>query len=1089
MKLLSAIRRDGLFPALLISSFMLFAACDKERKASITQETRTITTYHYSDPNPVPLLAAGGALQRKAYPYFSFDGYSHDGIDEEWQVIRLVNDYIEVSVLPEVGGKIYGAKENETGKEFLYENSVKKFRDIASRGPWTSGGIEFNFSSYGHTPVSAAPVDYLIRENEDGSVSVVVGSMDLSSRTEWRVKITLPKDKAHFQTESFYYNPSPLSHRDYVWLTAAAKAADDLEFYFPGNVEIGHDGDPSPWPIDEEGRNLAKYRNNAFGTSKSYHIFGEKSEFYGGYWHDEDFGFGNWSHYNDMPGKKLWLWALSRQGGIWEDLLTDTDGQYIEIQSGRFFHQPSDRSIVTPFYHEQFYPWATNRWEELWFPVMKIGGMKAASPHAVLNYEMNNGQSVIALMALESVHDELAITIGGELVSTNMVTLDPLEVYYDTLEIADPAADFRVVLGANKLVYNSRPEALVVDRPIDNDLNSRPETPSEHYRMGRHHVAHASFDQAMENFDAALDKDPAYTSAYVGLADLHYRRGEYEIAHEFARTALSHNTYDSDANQMYGVIMDRLGETVKALEAYGWAARSPKYRSGAYASMAELYLKSGRPERAEEFAIRSLESNKQNINSYKALAVSYRKQQKLQEARSVLETMLEVDPLNHFARFEQYLLEPNDRRFEEFSSHIRNEFPHETYLELAVYYDKLGLNNDAVTLLQLWHRQPEMYERYRGLDRRDITRMQQQSSSPMIYYWLAYLTREQSPQESRDHLEEAVNSSPYLNFPFRLESIPVLEWAEEQNNSWKNSYYLGLIYWHIGRRDEALQQFARLGEIPDYAPFYMARGLLREQLNESVDLMLSDLQKANELAPDEWRTWNELITYHLDQGNTEMAVEYAERAMERFPETDGIELSYADALLRNQQYEACVDLLEQIRVLPSEHARGSRVVYERATLLAAVEKIRGGRYEQALEYIEKAMTWPENLGIGKPYDPDVRIQNYLAAYVYEQLGDDDRAKERYDEVISYTEAFPNRKSGEYYAGVLALENTGQSTRARQLLNEWQYAQPDSPTVQWAVAHFNNDGQTANRIMQQNIDNLSFRITAETLSIPHSPEAN
>ena len=1088
---MSILRRTGLLPAFLISMsiVLFFAACERKRSANIFEETRTLTTYHYSDPNPVPLVAAGGSLQRKAYPYFAFDGYSHEGIDEEWVVIQLINDYIEVSILPEVGGKIYGAKEIATGKEFIYENSVKKFRDIASRGPWTSGGIEFNFSSYGHTPVSAAPVDYLIRENEDGSVSAIVGSMDLSSRTEWRVKITLPKDKAHFQTESFYYNPTPLGHRDYVWLTAAAKAAEDLEFYFPGNVEIGHDGDANPWPIDEEGRDLAVYRNNAFGSSKSYHVFGEKSEFYGGYWHDEDFGFGNWSHYSDMPGKKLWLWALSRQGGIWEDLLTDTDGQYVEIQSGRFFHQPSDRSIVTPFYHEHFYPWASNRWEELWFPIKEIGGMKAASPYAVLNFEQDGRQAVVALMALQSIQDELAISIEGNPVSNTMVSLDPLEVYYDTLDIADLAADVRIVLGANKLVYNSRPDALVVDRPVENELNIRPETAAEHYRMGRHHIAHASFDRAMENFYAALEADPAYTASYVGLADVYYRRGKYDRARKYARTALSHNAYDADANQIYGVVTDRLGEDVKALEAFGWAARSPKYRSGAYASMAELYLRTGRPERAEEFANRSLGFNRQNINGYKALAVSYRKQQKRQEARSVLETILELDPLNHFARFEQYLLEPNDRMFEEFSSLIRNELPHETYLELAVYYHKLGLDNDAVTLLQQWNRQPEMYDRYKGLNRRDIARMQQESSSPMIYYWLAYLTREQSPQTSREYLEEAVSGSPYLNFPFRLESIPVLEWAEEQNSSWKNSYYLGLIHWHIGRREEALRRFTQLGETPDYAPFYLARGLLRDQLNESVDGILSDYLKANELAPDEWRTWNELITYHLGEGNAEVAVEYAERAMERFPDTDGIELSYADALLHNKQYEACVDLLEQIRVLPSEHARGSRVVYERATMLAAVQKIRDAQYGQALDYIEKAMTWPENLGIGKPYDPDVRIQNYLASYVHEQLGDHQRAEERYNDVISYTEAFPDRRGDAYYAGVLALVHTGQYTRARQQLNEWQAAQPDSPIVRWAVAHFNNDTQTVNRIMQQNRDNLSFRMTTEVLSIRNSPAVN
>jgi hypothetical protein len=36
-----------------------------------------------------------------------------------------------------------------------------KFRDVAMRGPWTSGGIEANYGIIGHTPNCATPVDYV----------------------------------------------------------------------------------------------------------------------------------------------------------------------------------------------------------------------------------------------------------------------------------------------------------------------------------------------------------------------------------------------------------------------------------------------------------------------------------------------------------------------------------------------------------------------------------------------------------------------------------------------------------------------------------------------------------------------------------------------------------------------------------------------------------------------------------------------------------------------------------------------------------------------------------------------------------------
>ncbi len=134
------------------------------------------------------------------------------------------------------------------------------------------------------------------------------------------------------------------------WENAAYKATDDLQFYFPGTHHIGHGGDVSPWPVDKEGRNLSIYRENNFGTSKSYHVFGKYPNWYGGYYHDIDFGTGHWAPYSDAPGKKIWIWSLARLGAIWEGLLTDTDGQYIEAQSGVKFNQASPESgFNTPF--------------------------------------------------------------------------------------------------------------------------------------------------------------------------------------------------------------------------------------------------------------------------------------------------------------------------------------------------------------------------------------------------------------------------------------------------------------------------------------------------------------------------------------------------------------------------------------------------------------------------------------------------------------------------------------------------------------------------------------------------------------------
>jgi hypothetical protein len=108
--------------------------------AHISEEKKSILTYGYSDPNPVPVLI--DATKYKIYPYHVYDGYSLEGKQQQWKVVKLENDYIEVFILPEIGGKVWGAIEKSTGKAFIYQNDVIKFRNVAWRGPWTSGGIE-----------------------------------------------------------------------------------------------------------------------------------------------------------------------------------------------------------------------------------------------------------------------------------------------------------------------------------------------------------------------------------------------------------------------------------------------------------------------------------------------------------------------------------------------------------------------------------------------------------------------------------------------------------------------------------------------------------------------------------------------------------------------------------------------------------------------------------------------------------------------------------------------------------------------------------------------------------------------------------
>ena len=96
--------------------------------SKISEKQIPLVTYSFSDPDPVPQIG-------KIYPYSRFEGYSDKGVMHDWKMVEMENGYIKLWIAPEIGGKIWGAIEKSTQKEFIYYNHAVKFRDVAMRGP------------------------------------------------------------------------------------------------------------------------------------------------------------------------------------------------------------------------------------------------------------------------------------------------------------------------------------------------------------------------------------------------------------------------------------------------------------------------------------------------------------------------------------------------------------------------------------------------------------------------------------------------------------------------------------------------------------------------------------------------------------------------------------------------------------------------------------------------------------------------------------------------------------------------------------------------------------------------------------------
>jgi hypothetical protein len=1034
------------YKQLTIASLLLFCYANgiaQHQSATVKEFQKVFTTYPYSDPSPIPLFTS-------VYPYFRFDGYTDIPVQKSWKVVELENDYIQVMILPEVGGKIWTAIEKSTNRPFIYYNHAIKFRDLGLRGPYTSGGLELNYGIIGHTANCNTPVDYITYTNEDGSVSCIVGVLDLLTRTNWRLEIRLPKDKAYFTTRSFWYNSSPIEQPYYHWLNGGFKAGGNLEFIYPGNRYIGHEGEYADWPINENnGKNISFYESNNFGGYKSYHVFGKYTHFFGGYWHDDDFGVARYGSHDDKAGKKIWIWGLSRQGMIWEKLLTDTDGQYVEMQSGRLFNQNSFGATRTPFKHRSFAPYATDSWTEYWYPVLNTRGFVEANEYGALNLKNDNGWLKVWFSPVQAINDKLVISDGQQVIYSKTLQLQPLTTFADSIKIAASGKQLTVTLGENKLTYETNPQAYVLNRPVDAPEDFDWNNAYGLFVQGKEAMDQKMYPLAEEKLKASLDKDHNFFPALVKMAELKYRNMLYAQALELAKKALGIDTHDGSANYFYGLINSRLGHIIDAKDGFDIATLSSEYRSAAYTELSRLYLKERNFEKALSYAKRAIDYNRFNIDALQLQTVILRYQNDLSGEANVLENILSLDPLNHFARFEKYLLKPDEETKVQFISLIRNELPQETFMELAVWYYNAGSIPDAEKVLSL---SPE---------------------TPEVAYWRSYLHKDKV---------ECNNINPAFSFPFRSETASVLEQLLDKQDDWLLKYHLALIYRDRNRTDECNKLFISCGDSPDFAPFYASRASLLKGADDAR--CEADLKKALAL-DNQWRYHMLLATHYNNHQQYDKALILTEAFYNKQPKNFIMSMLHAKTLLLNRKYEAAERILAGMNIIPYEGATDGHELYREAKLMQAAQLMKKNNYKAALKLIDQARLWPENLGVGKPYpeDIDTRMEdwmNYLCLVQQKRTSDAEKVLNR---IIQFEPLVDNTVRNFYPSNSLvtvwAYEKLNRRNDAGQWLNRQINEFPDHKLLVWSKAMFEHD---KNFILKESDKDVNVRIIEQLISM-------
>jgi tetratricopeptide (TPR) repeat protein len=355
--------------------------------------------------------------------------------------------------------------------------------------------------------------------------------------------------------------------------------------------------------------------------------------------------------------------------------------------------------------------------------------------------------------------------------------------------------------------------------------------------------------------------------------------------------------------------------------------------------------------------------------------------------------------------------------------------------------------------------------------------------TPVICTWLAWIHREKDPNQSRVYLEKAVTASPYLVFPFRQESLPVFRWAAAQKDSWKFRYYLGLILCHLDRVKEAKKLFLECGQEPDFAPFYLTRGkLLMGEKNP--DKILDDFKKAMAIEQNGWRAPHHMADYFLSLDRNEEALQISGEYYRQNPEHYVLAMDYARSLLRVNRFEDCLSVLQKATILPYEGAGEGHEVYRQANILFSAKNLASGEYGKAVVLAERAKEWPENLGVGRPFERDERLENFVLARAFEKMGESEESCQLYQNIVEYTEKKKLSWDTNHIFGVMALKRLGKDRAAQSLLDSWEQARSaQNRAVLWASALLAQNTQELSVLKKEsNIGEEAFVLILRVLDI-------
>ena len=955
-----------------------------------------IPTYPVQDADPNPMFLEKRVYQGssgKVYPNSVTDRVALEKENVTYKAITLENEFIQLIILPEIGGRIYAGLDKANQYNFFYKQNVIKPALVGLLGPWISGGVEFNWPQH-HRPSTYMPVHSSIEKHSDGGFTVWLSEHDPMQRMKGMVGIHLSPGKTLVEAKVRLYNRTPLPQTFLWWANVAVHVNENYQAFFPPDVSFVADHAKraiSSFPVARNlyygvdyrpGADISWYKNIPVPTS--YMVTESKYDFFGGYDHGREAGMVHTSDHRIAPGKKLWTWGNAEFGHAWDRNLTDADGPYVELMAGAFTDNQPDFSWLQPY--------ETKTFSQYWYPIQKMGPAKNANTEAAVNLEFDTASVRVGICVTSRRKVRVVLMDSGKMLIDRQLDLTPGQPFIEVLKGVEVRPNkCRLSLhdsGGNELIAYAPERSARGDTP---EAATEPPPPAEIssveelYLTGLHleQYRHATRSPELYWLEG-LKRDPGDARLNNAIGLMHLRKGEFASAEKHFARAVSRltfrnpNPYDGEPFYNLGLAHLYRGKDSEAYESFYKAAWNQSWKCAAYYALASISAGRGDLGLALEQVEQSLRTDADNLKALALKAALLRRLGRRSDAQQLIRATLSLDQLDFRMIAEQFLLTGSEPDLHAFVTLLEGDI--QTLLDVAYDLAWGGFRDDAFVLLRSCSRAARW-------------------EHPMFWYtlsWLASLMRKKDL--CGEYAAQAEAASLRYCFPARLEEMIVLENAIKRNPSAARArYYLGNLYYDKRRYEEAIRSW-RLSIELDGTLSITWRNLGIAEFNVLHNPIAAEQMYERAFAAN---GEDARLLYEWDQlrkrtglVSAESRLHMLENHQQLVNRRDDLTVEYITLLNQCGRWESALKRLTARHFSPWEGGEGlvsAQYVYAHRALGRAA--LADGQFSKAIEHFDAARTYPQNLGEGKHLLTLERDLDYLSGLAAQKLEDCDSAYE------------------------------------------------------------------------------------------------